>query len=89
MVDILQDTLLIDAIELAIWWIAVPGAAAWLPGEHVHHGLVCMWCTCHVKALYLVQVLIYGACDKPGPVREDIATIIQVQTLFAHNSQLL
>ncbi len=42
-----------------------------------------------VNALYLVQVLIYGACDTPGPARDDVATIIQVQTLFAPDSLLL
>ncbi len=42
-----------------------------------------------VKALHLVQVLMYGACDTPGPAREDIATIIQVQTLLAPHSLLL
>lgn len=42
-----------------------------------------------INALYVVQVLIYGACDTPGPAREDIATIIQVQTLHAPHSQLL
>lgn len=67
----------------------MPGAAAFESGEHVHHELVCMWWVCHVKALYLVQVLMYGACDTPGPAREDIATIIQVQTLFTPHFLLL
>ncbi|KAA6423756.1 MAG: hypothetical protein FRX49_06327 [Trebouxia sp. A1-2] len=30
-----------------------------------------------VGAFHSLQVLMYGACDKPGPAREDIATIIQ------------
>ena len=25
-------------------------------------------------------MLIYGACDRPGPEKDDIATIVQVQT---------
>ena len=49
------------------------------------------WYACGGFAMsrYLVQVLMYGACDTPGPAREDIATIIQVQTLFTPHSLLL
>lgn len=36
-----------------------------------------------------VQVLIYGACDKPGPNKEDIATIVEVRCTCSHDLLLL
>ena len=33
-----------------------------------------------MSAKPLLQVLIYGSCDKPGPDKEDIALIIQVMS---------
>ena len=33
---------------------------------------------CRQHANHVLQILIYGACDRPGPGRDDIALLIQV-----------